>query len=57
MDFRKSDILINVGLVLVVAAAGDLARHYPAYGLGALVFIVLFAYAMGLRRGMKRRQD
>ena len=57
MDFRKSDILILAGLVLAVAAAGDLARHHLAYGLGFLVFLVFFAYTTGLRRGMKRRQD
>ncbi len=57
MDFHKSDILIFAGLVLAAGAAGDLARHYPAYGVGFLVFLVLFAYTTGLRRGIKRRQD
>ncbi len=57
MDFRKSDIFILAGLVLAVAAAGDLARHYPAYGVAFLVFLVCFAYTTGLARGMKRRQD
>jgi hypothetical protein len=57
MDFRTSDIFILAGFVLAIAAAGDLARHYPAYGVGALVFVVLLAYATGLRRGMKRKQD
>jgi len=57
MDFHKSDIFILVGLVLAVAAAGDLARHYPAYGVGFLVLAVSFAYTTGLRRGMKRRRD
>ncbi len=57
MDFRKADIFILAGLVLAVAAAGDLARHYPAYGVAFLVFLVCFAYTAGLRRGMKRRQD
>ncbi len=56
MDFRKSDIFILAGLVLAVAAAGDLARHHPGYGVGFLVFLVSFAYTTGLRRGMKRRQ-
>ncbi len=57
MDFRKSDILILAGLVLAVAAVGDLARHHLGYGLGLLVFLVFFAYTTGLRRGMKSRQD
>ena len=57
MDFRKSDIFILAGLVLAVAAAGDLARHYPGYGVGILVFLVVFAYAVGLRRGMKKKPN
>jgi hypothetical protein len=57
MDFRKSDIFILAGLVLAVAAAGDLARHHAAYGVGLLVFVVFLAYTTGLRRGMKRSQD
>ena len=55
MDIRTSDIFILAGLVLAVAAAGDLARHYLEYGLPLLVFIVIFAYTTGLRRGMKKR--
>ena len=55
--FRKSDIFILAGLVLAVAAAGDLARHNLGYGVGLLVFVVIFAYTTGLRRGIKRRQD
>ena len=57
MDFRKSDIFILAGFVLAVAAAGDLARHNAGYGVGFLVFLVLFAYTTGLRRGIKRKQD
>ena len=57
MDFRKSDIFILAGLVLAAAAAGDLARHYPGYGVGLLVLVVIFAYTTGIRRGIKRRQD
>ena len=55
MDLRTSDIFILAGLVLTVAAAGYLARHYLGYGLGLLVFLVIFAYTTGLRRGLKRR--
>ena len=57
MDFRKSDIFILAGLVLAAAAAFDLARHYMGYSVGLLVFVVIFAYTIGLRRGIKRRQD
>jgi hypothetical protein len=57
MDFRTSDILILFGLVLAVAAAGDLTRRNPAFGLGALVLVVVVAYTTGLRRGAKRTKN
>ena len=56
MDIRKSDIFILVGLVLGAAAAVDLVRNYnkpQVWGLS--IGIVVFAYMVGLRRGIKRR--
>jgi hypothetical protein len=56
MEIRTSDIFIIAGLVIAVAIATDIARHYAElWVFGSFFAIVVFSYLVGLRRGVKRK--